>query len=209
MKNAPFCTTLGTSFYVSRLKWTSFTKLFKYIKFMHSLGFVGSSVKGAAIWAGCTSWTRPIHSILPFCRRSLIIELIKSTNCLHLLELLKKRGGGKSALYHSPQKMPSNGSMYWYVSAPFHTQFWTSSEAPECSRIFSNWSECLLMPPATNWLGSGKGMSDKSGINHFVFYSKCPRPKPGSALFPLFPLSNWYMMPRDGLNSVGKGTAGG
>lgn len=86
----------GTFFKVSRLNGMSLIQLFKYIKFIHTLGFEGSTVNGATICGGFTQLTLPMHSTEPFFSLSKIVSVTKEVNFLHLFELLKLLGGGKS-----------------------------------------------------------------------------------------------------------------
>ena len=67
-----------------RLKGVSFMKQFKYIKLIHILGFVGSTVIGEAICGGSTSPNLPTSEMAPDCRRDKI-SLFK--NCVCCLQL--------------------------------------------------------------------------------------------------------------------------
>ena len=60
-----------------RLKGVSFMKQFKYIKLIHILGFVGSTVIGETICGGSTSPTLPTSEMAPDCRRDKKKSLFK------------------------------------------------------------------------------------------------------------------------------------
>ena len=129
LKYAFSLATCGTSFSVSKEKGLSLIQLFKYIKLTHNLGLFGSTVKGTSIFGGAVSFTLPIHSMIPLCKRSLIVSFMNGIKDLHLFELLKCLLGGKSQSYVSPQNSPLKGLRYWRILTPTSTHFLTSSLA--------------------------------------------------------------------------------
>jgi hypothetical protein len=103
---------------VSKLKGMSWIQLFKYIKFIHILGFVGSIVKGETICGGSTEPTLPKSASL-----SIIVLLMKFTKRLQLLALLSTLAGGNFVSYCTPQKVHIKGLIYLLMLTPFSSQF--------------------------------------------------------------------------------------
>jgi hypothetical protein len=73
---------------VSNLKGISLIQLFKYIKLIHNLGFVGSTVSGATMCDGSNIPTFPRHLIEPFFSLSKTVFVVNFENVLHLFEFL-------------------------------------------------------------------------------------------------------------------------
>ena len=156
----------------------SWIQLFKYIKCIHILGFVGSIVKGETICGGSTEPTLPIYSIDPLASLSIIVLLMKFTKRLQLLALLNTIAGGKFASYCTPQKVPLKGLIYLLMLTPFSSQLIISILSGESLKINFHSSKFLCnWPDKKVW----SFLKDKFAI--FGYNPRKPLEKTSSAEF--------------------------
>jgi hypothetical protein len=131
---------------VSKLKGMSWIQLFKYIKFIHILGFVGSIVKGETICGGSTEPTLPKSASL-----SIIVLLMKFTKRLQLLAFLSTLAGENFVSYCTPLKVHIKGLIYLLMLTPFSSQFIISLNlSGESLKINFHSSKFLFNSPDTN-----------------------------------------------------------